>query len=229
MEGLSIELESQEQKREVKEGVDFLFKKHPELSVIGTEEQYSQYLETIFPESELQDIAYHGTNVSEAIAEEGFDTSKMKRSKIGIGINFSLNKNHTYEFGGDMIAAMINVHDFIEFKNPVVSGLQLSEKQIEALHGYLHTKRGFTDSVLELKKYLEERGDIFQLLDGFLRDNNQDIAEVITILNSLDIRGTMGQLTGNNVITVNNIEDIHILASKQDLKGFKNFISNSSN
>lgn len=37
-----------------------LFKNIPELSAIGTVEQYTKYLETIFPNSKLEEIVYHG-------------------------------------------------------------------------------------------------------------------------------------------------------------------------
>jgi hypothetical protein len=46
---------------EVKEGVQEIFESNPELANIGTPEQYSQYLDTIFPDSKVKDILYHGT------------------------------------------------------------------------------------------------------------------------------------------------------------------------
>jgi hypothetical protein len=46
----------------IKRGVAELFKEYPQLSKIGTPEQYSKYLNTVFPESEAKDIVYHGTN-----------------------------------------------------------------------------------------------------------------------------------------------------------------------
>ena len=53
----------------IKNGVSGVFQDYPELSKIGTLEQYSKYLDTVFPESEAKDIVYHGTNHS-------FDTFK---------------------------------------------------------------------------------------------------------------------------------------------------------
>ena len=37
-----------------------IFKLNPELEQIGTEREYQKYLETIFPESKVRDILYHG-------------------------------------------------------------------------------------------------------------------------------------------------------------------------
>jgi|GEM_PF-6057812 len=47
-----------------KKGLDFVFEKNTELTLIGTKEQYSEYLDTIFPKSIMKDIVYHGTNVT---------------------------------------------------------------------------------------------------------------------------------------------------------------------
>jgi len=44
---------------DIKNGVDVVFKNYPELSKIGTPEEYSIYLDTIFPNSEVKDIVYH--------------------------------------------------------------------------------------------------------------------------------------------------------------------------
>ena len=46
--------------QEVKEGVEDLFNSNPELFTIGTQEQYSAYLDTIFPDSKVKDIVYRG-------------------------------------------------------------------------------------------------------------------------------------------------------------------------
>jgi hypothetical protein len=43
------------------EGLDYIFEQNPELANIGTHEQYSMYLDRIFPNSEVKQIVYHGT------------------------------------------------------------------------------------------------------------------------------------------------------------------------
>jgi hypothetical protein len=59
----------------VKEGVEELFDSNPELANIGTQQQYSQYLDTIFPDSKVKDIVYHGSGVN-IISKEGWKTGK---------------------------------------------------------------------------------------------------------------------------------------------------------
>jgi hypothetical protein len=62
MEGLQkTTKENKIEKPKIKEGLDFVFKQNPELSQIGTKEQYSEYLDTIFPDSKVKDIVYCGS------------------------------------------------------------------------------------------------------------------------------------------------------------------------
>jgi hypothetical protein len=56
---LLAEIEFDKQ-QDYKPGVEELFDSNPELASIGTEEQYSQYLDTIFPDSKVKDIVYRG-------------------------------------------------------------------------------------------------------------------------------------------------------------------------
>lgn len=49
-------LKKKKGKIEVKQGVDDIFKSNSELSKIGTQEQYSEYLDTIFPDSKIKEI-----------------------------------------------------------------------------------------------------------------------------------------------------------------------------
>jgi hypothetical protein len=45
---------------EIKEGVQEVFDSNPELASIGTAEQYSAYLDSIFPDSQVKDVVYRG-------------------------------------------------------------------------------------------------------------------------------------------------------------------------
>ena len=42
-----------------------LFTDNPILAKIGTPKQYAEYLNTIFPSSNVKDIVYHGTNAND--------------------------------------------------------------------------------------------------------------------------------------------------------------------
>ncbi len=57
----NLNLDKKLEQKLIKEGVDFLFEQNPELEKIGTKEQYSEYLDTIFSDSKIKDIVYHGS------------------------------------------------------------------------------------------------------------------------------------------------------------------------
>jgi hypothetical protein len=64
-----------QQEPEVKPGVEELFDSNPELAKLGTVQQYSQYLNSIFPDSKVKDIVYHGSGYT-------FDTFKEGRNSF---------------------------------------------------------------------------------------------------------------------------------------------------
>jgi hypothetical protein len=72
----------------LKSGVSEAFESNPELANIGTQEQYSQYLDTIFPNSKLKDIFYHWSVGTEISSDFGDDLNRVK------GIWLSKLQNH---------------------------------------------------------------------------------------------------------------------------------------
>jgi hypothetical protein len=62
--------------------VQELFDSNPELAKIGTLQLYSQYLDSIFPNSQVKDIVYHKTSSKE------IEGGKFKISRLG-GVYFS--------------------------------------------------------------------------------------------------------------------------------------------
>jgi len=80
----------------IKEGVDFVFEKNPELEKIGTKEQYSEYLDTIFSDSKVRDIVYHAShNKIEKFRDNMFGTyfsySPIQGVYGGVTYNLLLN------------------------------------------------------------------------------------------------------------------------------------------
>ncbi|MDR2415261.1 MAG: hypothetical protein LBD75_01230 [Candidatus Peribacteria bacterium] len=52
---------AQEASTPIRKEIAFIFKQYPELEHIGTQTEYAQYLETIFPESKVKDIVFFGS------------------------------------------------------------------------------------------------------------------------------------------------------------------------
>ena len=90
-----------EQTSEVKEGVSEVFKDNKELSDIGTKEQYSNYLNTIFPNSKVKDVVYRASEY----------TKEKDAIKVGVkgGIWFSPNKKELREYGDTIYPSLLNI------------------------------------------------------------------------------------------------------------------------
>lgn len=64
---------------EIKQGINDVYEQNPELYEIGTKQQYSDYLDSIFPESKFKGIVYHATDAE----FEHFDDSFLGRKDPG--------------------------------------------------------------------------------------------------------------------------------------------------
>ncbi len=74
----------------IKDGIDFVFSQTPEIASIGNKEQYSRYIDTVFPDTKIKDILYHGTG--ERFKDDKFDLGKKENKNsyeaYGSGIYF---------------------------------------------------------------------------------------------------------------------------------------------
>ncbi|MFN4181477.1 MAG: hypothetical protein ACK4FA_02160 [Candidatus Paceibacteria bacterium] len=87
----------------IKEGVDFVFEQNPELAKIGTKEKYSEYLDTIFPESKIKNIVYHTTSSP--------DIEEFRKREFGIYFAFSPTKS----IAGNIVYSVI-----VNAENPLI-------------------------------------------------------------------------------------------------------------
>jgi hypothetical protein len=95
---------------ETKDGVDSLFEKYPELSNIGTKQEYSKYLDTVFPSSKIKDIVYHGS-------PSEFTKFKDPSSSGSSHIWFS-EKPLTGQFGSNIYSVILNLQNPLTQDNP---------------------------------------------------------------------------------------------------------------
>ncbi len=188
MEGLSkINQENNTEKPKAKEGVDFIFEENPELSEIGTKEQYSEYLDTIFPESKVKDLVYHRTSEKFNV----FDKSKIKEQTKRF--YFSTDRTSP-RYGINRIAVILNIKNLA---NPY------NESFLEKLNE-------------EHPEYTKDKSQWFHLPSS-LYQNAKDYGYdgVYEFEN-----------TSDEEYSVYEPEQIHILKSKKDIEGFKNFVKN---
>ena len=191
----------------IKEGVDFVFEQNPELSKIGTEQQYSKYLETIFPDSKIKDIVYHGSpdkNIESMLSPKDEGYKKQKTTTTGVaGIYFT---------------------DKIDEAKKYIGGFNGEENSSNEGKVY--------PVILNITKPIIVANTVLDgLSDGFGKTFIWNVQE--GSLDGLKKAGIDGMIAGEYMIrteghkelVVFNKEDAHILGSNQDIEKFKEFVS----
>ena len=193
----------------IKKGVKELFSSNKELSNIGTEEQYSQYLDTIFPDSVYKDVLVHYSD--KTIGSFKYTTD--------FGFHFA----DPSEIDDEFLNQLSNYKevDKSELKPIYVkldsNALEIANQRtwnpisiVEDMY-----KRGYIDTI-------EAKNMIINKING--SSNKFDILK--KILKSFNITGFyyFNENEGGYAYTVFEPEQIHILGSKQDIEGFKDFV-----
>jgi len=167
-----------EQPIQNKEGIDFVFEQTPELAKIGSKEQYSQYLDTIFPDSQVKDIVYHFGNVLSNNFDKSFAEVDSKINKKGFQFATSIKTLLQYGVKG--------INDYLE-KGDFNVKKMIEDKKLQS--AILNTNNPFIDK--NLGGNLENTNDAYARLD--YNNNGKYIVfepEQIHILgNKQDIEG----------------------------------------
>ena len=112
-----------ENSRTAKDGVNQLFEQTPQLAEIGTQEDYSEYLDTIFPQSVVRDVVYHLTKYN----FDKFEKNPKVRNKTNTtGFHFiegkAINDNYKNVFGQNVMSVVL------DFRNPVQTDYDSSDE-----------------------------------------------------------------------------------------------------
>jgi hypothetical protein len=179
---------------EVKEGVSEVFKSNPELASVGTPEQYSQYLNTIFPESKVKDIVYHGTPDGQF---ESFDVSKAGKT--------TYQPTEAIYFTSGKRTADFYAEGSVDFS------------QFESREEYEAVKTAKVFSVILNAKELK-------LVDNPQAQSPEGDA-ILRTKNKIVDNGIVDSPEYAHQYIVFNPNQIYILGGKQDIEGFKQFVS----
>lgn len=195
---------------QIKTGVQELFDSNTKLADIGTPEQYSEYLDTIFPNSKVKDIVYHGTNSD---VFEKFNTTREKPKRDIVpsdGIFFSYDKEASSDngfgashWGKNIIASVVDV------QNPEVSTMY------NTFRGVRENKT--SDSILGTTI-----GEESPSIDSALKKWNTTTEKIKSeVLN----KGQKNSWVRTVVVFDQN--QGHVLGSNEDLQGFKKFVTST--
>ena len=198
----------------VKEGVDFIFEQNPELEKIGTKEQYSEYLDTIFPESKIKDIVWHGSTQK----FKNFDLENHSSSgNFGIGIYTTPDKTFAQKYtrGEGFLNGII-----LNIKDPFITSLKYKE---------YYGGNTFAPEI-KMSEYIKNDGILNY--EGLDRDSlelfNQDLIEYKGPKDNIGLPMYQEKIYSNpflKEIVVFENEQAYILGSEQDVENFKEFVS----
>jgi hypothetical protein len=169
---LDIAPQVQKETKKLKSGVQEVFDSNPELANIGTLEQYSAYLDTVFPNSKFKNIFYHGLPFienKEDYFRDNTETEELFGNEANIRLwnFFFLSRDRARDYGDEQYAVILNFS--ADYNSP--------EFSYKASPAY----------------------------------KTADSAIVIA--------------QGGDEFVVKNKKQIHILGNKQDIEGFKKFVT----
>ena len=212
-------------KAQLDDDIETVFKDNPELESIGTTKEYAEYLDNIFPESKLKDIFYRGSSDPNMIEAEDIDPKKGTGAKnLGIGIYWTLNKNKAADYtkggAGRIMAAVLDIRKF-------------HVTDINSI-----TQRGYiTPNDLTVSE-VTNGADALISYKGLDRDNHVEfktngtgITHISEYVGPVDENGLPAYQKFNELtpemdqLAVDSNAQVHILGSKKDVEGFKNFVA----
>jgi predicted nuclease of predicted toxin-antitoxin system len=222
------------EKPKLKEGVDFVFEQNPELAKIGTKEQYSEYLDTIFPDTMVKDVVFHGTAQKEKI--EAFNFNK---SNFANAVFFTKDYNFAKSFAfddvrdGSVQAQMVNIQNSFNFseKNHIQE-LRVIIQQL-VTEGYRSENTGITFRnnlpSITIGERVIENPVINDYVDHYmwrLENGSWRIIETDRIIDFIAKKydSILVNEKGVTNIAVFNQDQIHVLGSKNDLDKFTEFV-----
>jgi hypothetical protein len=226
----------------VKPGVEELFDSNPELASVGTPQQYSQYLDSIFPDSQIKDIVYHGT--------------KQKFEKFGTKYGFFTSSKATAEsytlYEEEKFIDLNFIKERLE--EDLSTGLEpdgetslskeyLEEarKKLEQVNKDLEKQVPVLSIALNIKnpKYVKEYAtydNVSDQYEEFYKAEKEGFDSAI-VKEALDAVGIPGMKVINianidlaekyvgKIYTVFEPEQVHILGNENDVQSFKQFVS----
>lgn len=219
----------------IKAGVDTLFERCPELAHIGTQEDYSQYLDTIFPESLETSIVYHGTASVSKI-----ETFNFQKSNFANAVFFTKNRALAESFAFDEVRHGSVQEQLVNIKNPFDFSQREHIQELRPIiqelvtEGYRSENTGITFRNDLPQITIGEREIQNPTLEDFvnhymwrLEHGSWRIIETDRIIDFISKKydSILINERGTTNIAVFNNEQIHVLGSADDIDRFKKFIS----
>ena len=211
---LSLVKEVANKSQERLKAIQEVFNNNPELSKIGDVFSYAIYLDTIFPDSKVKDIVYHGTKA---------EFEKFSKEFLGKNLGqISKDSNLGFFFGVQKEAKGYGI---------VFSGEKGKQRIIPAILNITKPRIITSESYVDLaNKDADDRG-----VARRVQPKSFESKLVLPIIQSAKTSNQYDGVIFEDIIdysrgnqqVVFEPEQIHILGSKQDIEGFKKFVNSS--
>lgn len=186
---------------ETKPGVEELFSSNPELAKIGTPEQYSKYLDSIFPENKIE---YRGDSFnlekfkySESLTLADDGVTVVNKNKLGSGVYTTPNLKFSQDFAkdnnGKLYSVLVNTQNELKFNSRL--------DFLKAVSFYYN---------------LGSKAPSAQQVDNFTKTQQKNNISIFV------------KKVGVTDETVSPIENTYILGVPKDIEGFKEFMQSNS-
>jgi len=177
---------------------------------------YSQYLDTIFPESKVKDIVYHGSpKMSKSNAAKLLSKQKFTEDEYNSFLN---SKFDTFDFSKSGSQSNSGIKGAAFFTtNPKVASFS---------DNYIYQAiLNITDNIqrVDYQNELIDLGHLKKLVDNSIDFDRKGLI-IENVIDSFENDKTKLGTT----IAVFKSEQIHILGNKQNIEGFKNFVESET-
>lgn len=182
----------------VMDGINFVYQNYPILSEIGSPQEYSQYVNSIFPNSKIKEILYHGSNA------ENIDKFRAGPGSFGTGVYLQTKHGayRTSTFGKNVYSAIINCTKPFYFYS-----------SFKGHDGVLN------NLWLQLRDKHEKSNTLEDLKDDFANEIRSQGYDCLKI----QISDTQYSDEDEFFYLVYDPDDTHILGSDGDIEGFRMF------
>lgn len=173
--------ENRLEEKSIKEGVSFVYEQNPALKEIGTTEQYSEYVDSIFPDSTVKNILYHGTrNEFDEFSKEFLGKNTGSPSAFN-GFFFASSVETSLSYIGKQKTEYSKEYlDYLHQYSDIMKENDHKIKEIEKETGVIYkrtrsilkkiadfvtnenTKKKYEDKISELDKIREEQKELWE-------------------------------------------------------------------
>lgn len=192
--------------------INKLFKENSILAKIWTQQQYEEYLKNIFPETLFKKILFHNSTseFKDEWFKETYPNFNTLNSLPGI-YNFSTNQDFTERYGDKKYYVILDI------KNPHIednSGEYISDMDSPLSHFLFKTWRQ-----LDKNPFAPKNQNKLKKKDAFINKIKGEL-----YIKSHPVSGKEMWIPKQELVTVFNQKQIHILWSKIDADNFSLFI-----